>query len=210
MLSVSQSAALLGVSPPAFASSSPTARFRRKKSEETGRSRKQTWRRASTSALRPAGLNPPLPTDPRPFPVEARRSTAALDRASSAEPPERCSTAPARRRSSSAPTNSLSIRRNRARRRHFTLPSRTFPPAETARTHKGGGLLMRKDASPCYIVFAGVNGAGKSTLFNTGLWRLRGMPARLPRPSPSRCQSELQSGNDAFRACRHRQHPARP
>lgn len=50
---------------------------------------------------------------------------------------------------------------------------------------------MRKDASPYYIVFAGVNGAGKSTLFNSGLWRLRGMPARLPRVNPDEIVREM-------------------
>ena len=50
---------------------------------------------------------------------------------------------------------------------------------------------MRKDASPYYIVFAGVNGAGKSTLFNSGLWRLRGMPARLPRVNPDGIVREM-------------------
>lgn len=65
---------------------------------------------------------------------------------------------------------------------------------------------MRKDASPCYIVFAGVNGAGKSTLFNTGLWRLRGMPARLPRVNPDEIVREMggdwRSSTDQMKAAR--------
>ena len=65
---------------------------------------------------------------------------------------------------------------------------------------------MRKDASPYYIVFAGVNGAGKSTLFNSGLWRLRGMPARLPRVNPDEIVREMggdwRSSTDQMKAAR--------
>ncbi len=65
---------------------------------------------------------------------------------------------------------------------------------------------METSAAPYYIVFAGVNGAGKSTLFNSGLWRLRGMPARLPRVNPDEIVREMggdwRSSADQMKAAR--------
>ena len=65
---------------------------------------------------------------------------------------------------------------------------------------------MKANDAPYYIVFAGVNGAGKSTLFNSGLWRLREMPTRLPRVNPDEIVREMggdwRSSADQMKAAR--------
>lgn len=47
------------------------------------------------------------------------------------------------------------------------------------------------EESPFYVVFAGINGAGKSTLYQSGFWKIDGLPSHMARVNPDEIARSL-------------------